>query len=267
MVFIPPFLVRKLQVSASAHEALFSQDRSHLDPKANPTCLSLPPSLLYFFVSFFNVSFAFLHVCAKCDVSFSRPLISPCEKLFAFIYVFQNCVYPCYCLCVPFPSLICIVVQSVTCSFYTIFSLCIILVPLLHAKHYVISTAFPGNITVVAGDGRQVPPVVPGGGQSETCAASIMSSSYYRGNVRVRYPTETMRNAEDLPFSSMVSSVGDGLARAGSDGLIDIPGVRRETDLQSSLDLAFPPTTLADPLSCSRHCVVNFACTLTTFTS
>ena len=47
---------------------------------------------------------------------------------------------------------------------------------------------------VLAGNGRQIPPVVPGGGQSETCAAYIMSSSYCRSNAQVRYLTETMRN-------------------------------------------------------------------------
>lgn len=116
---------------------------------------------------------------------------------------------------------------------------------------------FPGKIVVLAGDGRQIPPVVPGGGQSETCAASIMSSSYYRDNVQVRNLTKTMRNKEDPPFSKMVDKIGDGLPAPDLDGLVDIPGVGTETDLQSSLDFVFPPHILADPRSCSKHCVVT----------
>ncbi|CAN0280642.1 unnamed protein product, partial [Scytosiphon promiscuus] len=119
------------------------------------------------------------------------------------------------------------------------------------------STAFSGKIMVLAGDGRQIPPVVPRGGQSETCAASIMSSSYYRDNVQVRNLTRTMRNKEDPSFSSMVDRIGDGLALPDSDGLVDIPGLHTEVELEPSLDFVFPPNILADPVSCSKHCVVT----------
>ena len=81
---------------------------------------------------------------------------------------------------------------------------------------------------VLAGNGRQIPPVVPGGGQSRICAAFIMSSSYCRSNVQVRYLTETMRNKEDPCFSAMVDGIGDGVALSGSDGLVDTPDVRGE---------------------------------------
>lgn len=110
---------------------------------------------------------------------------------------------------------------------------------------------------VLAGDGRQIPPVVPRGGQSETCAASIMSSSYYRDNVQVRNLTKTMRNKEDPSLSSMVDRIGDGLALPDSDGLVDIPGLHTEVELEPSLDFVFPPNILADPVSCSKHCVVT----------
>ena len=52
---------------------------------------------------------------------------------------------------------------------------------------------------VLAGDGRQIPPVVPGGGQSETCVTSIRSGSYNRDNVQVRNLTKTVRNKK-IPF-------------------------------------------------------------------
>ena len=89
--------------------------------------------------------------------------------------------------------------------------------------YFVISPAVPGEIMVLAGNGRQIPPVVPGGGQSRIF---IMSSSYCRSNVQVRYLTETMRNKEDPSFSAMVDGIGDGVALAGSDGLVDTPDVR-----------------------------------------
>ncbi|CAN0478265.1 unnamed protein product [Laminaria digitata] len=52
----------------------------------------------------------------------------------------------------------------------------------------------------------------------------------------------------------MVDSIGDGLALPDSDGLVDIPRLQTEGELQSSLDYVFPPNVLADPVSCSKHC-------------
>ena len=59
---------------------------------------------------------------------------------------------------------------------------------------------------------------------------------------------------------------GEGVAFADSDGLVDIPGVRGEICLQSSLDFAFPRTILGGPVSGSRHCVVTY-CLMKTLTS
>ncbi|CAN0494970.1 unnamed protein product, partial [Laminaria digitata] len=38
-----------------------------------------------------------------------------------------------------------------------------------------------------------------------------------------------------------------------SEGLVDIPGLQTEVELQSSLDYVFPPNFLADPVSCSKY--------------
>ncbi|CAN0475637.1 unnamed protein product [Laminaria digitata] len=84
-----------------------------------------------------------------------------------------------------------------------------------------------------------------------------MPSLYHRDNVQVRTLTKTMRNKEDPSFSLMVDSIGDGLALPDSDGLVDIPGLQTEVELQSSLDYVFPPNFLADPVSCSKHCDVT----------
>ena len=96
----------------------------------------------------------------------------------------------------------------------------------------------------LAGDGRQIPPIVPGGGKSETCAPSTMSSSNFSEEVQVRYLTETMRNTEDPSLAAMVDGIGNGVALADSDGLVDIPGVRGEITLQSSLEFAPPKKKL-----------------------
>lgn len=124
-------------------------------------------------------------------------------------------------------------------------------------SYFFCSPAFSRKIVVLAGDGRQIPPVIPSVGQSETCAASILSSSYYSGNPKVRNLTKTMRKREDPSFSSMVGKIRDGLPLPDSDGLVDTPGVLTEVDLQSSLDFVFSPVVLADPVSCCKHFVVT----------
>ena len=62
-----------------------------------------------------------------------------------------------------------------------------------------IHTAFPGfKVGALARDGRRIPPIVPGGGQSKTCAASKHA---HPENTKVRNLTKTMKNREDPSLS------------------------------------------------------------------
>lgn len=66
-----------------------------------------------------------------------------------------------------------------------------------------------------------------------------------------------MKNWREPSFSSIVIRIYDGVLRPDSDGLVNIPGVLAELDLESSLDLVFPPELSADPVACSKHFVVT----------
>ena len=113
--------------------------------------------------------------------------------------------------------------------------------------------AMKGKVFLMAGDARQIGPVVEFGGEAETYQASIMSSKFYRDNVQVYHLSKTMRNIGDPAFSTMVDRIGDDLLSPDADGLIEIDGVKTETDLDSSIDYIFPPEVLRDPLLCSKR--------------
>lgn len=114
-----------------------------------------------------------------------------------------------------------------------------------------------GKVLLMAGDARQIGPVVEFGGEAEIYQASIMSSKFYRDNVQVFHLSKTMRNIGDPAFSRMVDRIGDGLLSPDADGLIEIHGVKTETDIESSIDYVFPPEVLRDPLLCSKRAIIT----------
>ena len=112
-------------------------------------------------------------------------------------------------------------------------------------------------MVILAGDTRQLPPVVAGGGEAETCAASVLSSAFYRDNVRVCNLTKTMRNRDDPEFSKMVDNFGDGLCDVDHDGFTTISGVETETSIENAVDFVYPPEVLQDPVACSRRAIIS----------
>ncbi|CAN0450238.1 unnamed protein product, partial [Ectocarpus sp. 8 AP-2014] len=90
---------------------------------------------------------------------------------------------------------------------------------------------FPGKVVVLAGDTRQLPPVVPHGGEAETIAASVMSSAYYRDNVEILHLNRTMRNKGDPDFSKMVDDI--------------------------AINFVFPEDVLQDPSACAKRGIIS----------
>lgn len=126
--------------------------------------------------------------------------------------------------------------------------------------HWVASlfrTGYAGKIICVAGDTRQIPPVVVNGGESETCAASVLSSSYYRKHAKVRNLSKTMRNRHDPKFSAMVDDIGDGAIDTDVDGFVSIPGVAIRTDLETAVDFVYPADVLVDPVKCAKRAIIT----------
>ncbi|CAN0439159.1 unnamed protein product, partial [Ectocarpus fasciculatus] len=103
----------------------------------------------------------------------------------------------------------------------------------------------------------QLAPVVVNGAEADTCAASVLSSSYYRARVKVFRLTKTMRNREDPPFSKMVDDIGDGVSPVDEEGFTTISGVQTEQDLEKSIDFVFPLEVLKDPIACAKRAVIS----------
>lgn len=99
--------------------------------------------------------------------------------------------------------------------------------------------------------------MVVNGAEAETCAASVLSSSFYRDKVTVFRLTKTMRNREDPEFSKMVDDIGDGISPVDEDGFTTISGVQTEDNLEEAIDFVFPPEVLQDPMACSKRAVVS----------
>ncbi|CAN0034246.1 unnamed protein product, partial [Ectocarpus fasciculatus] len=117
--------------------------------------------------------------------------------------------------------------------------------------------AFPGKVVVLAGDTRQLPPVVPNGGEADTTAASVLSSAFYRDNVEIFHLSKTMRNKDDPGFSKMVDDIGDGISPTDEAGLTTITGVRTEQALDAAIDFVFPGDVLQDPSACAKRGVIS----------
>ncbi|CAB1111373.1 unnamed protein product [Ectocarpus sp. CCAP 1310/34] len=117
--------------------------------------------------------------------------------------------------------------------------------------------AFPKKVFVIAGDTRQLPPVVANGGESETTAASVLSSAFYRDNVDVFHLNTTMRNKDDPDFSKMVDAIGDGEAPVDADGLVTMTGVDTALSLESAIDFVFPYYVLQNPTACAKRGIIS----------
>lgn len=133
--------------------------------------------------------------------------------------------------------------------------------PLSHTVNFVIPfllhAGFCNKVVVLAGDTRQLGPVVINGGEPETCAASVLSSSFCRDKVKVFRLTKTMRNRHDTGFSKMVDDLGDGVAPVDDDGFTTITGVQTEENVEKAIDFVFPPEIFADPLACSKRAIIS----------
>ena len=105
---------------------------------------------------------------------------------------------------------------------------------------------FPGEVTVLAGDGRQIPPVVPGGGQSDIyiymCHLHYGQFILSPQRLKVRDVAKKIINREDPSFSSMVDRIiGHGVLRPDPDRLVNIPGVLYRAYLRIFPCLRPPP--------------------------
>lgn len=101
-------------------------------------------------------------------------------------------------------------------------------------------------------------PVVINGGEPETCAASTLSSSFYRDRVKVFRLTKTMRNRDDPQFSKMVDDLGDGVAPVDDDGFTTITGVQTVHDVDKAIEFVFPREVFTDPVACSKRSIISF---------
>lgn len=130
-----------------------------------------------------------------------------------------------------------------------------IIVPIL--LPIVPNVGFGNKVVILAGDTRQLAPVVVNGGEAEICSASVLSSPYYSDKVKVFRLTKTMRNREDPDFSNMVDEIGDGKSPVDDDGYTTVTGVSTELDAEKAIDFVFPSSVLSDPVSCSKRAVVT----------
>lgn len=119
------------------------------------------------------------------------------------------------------------------------------------------SSAFPNKVIILAGDTRQLAPVVINGAEADTTAASVLSSSFYRDNASVFHLTRTMRNRGDPDFSKMVDDIGDGTYPVGDDGFTIINNVQTVTSIGSAIDFVFPEDILANPEECSKRSIIS----------
>jgi hypothetical protein len=108
---------------------------------------------------------------------------------------------------------------------------------------------FGGKVLIGLGDFRQVAPVVPGGGETATYLASLLSSSLWRHFHFVEL-LAPIRNACDPDFSKFVDNLGEDPALQQVN--ID-PFIKRCPSLQQAQDLLFPTTMLAHPETCVKR--------------
>lgn len=109
---------------------------------------------------------------------------------------------------------------------------------------------FGGKVVVLLGDFRQTCPVIRHGTRQQIVEASISSSALWN-EFSVHRLTQPIRNAEDLPYSAFVDSVGDGLGPYVELGMLE--RVSRQEDL---IQFVYPEDVLQDPVACLKRAIL-----------
>jgi len=120
------------------------------------------------------------------------------------------------------------------------------------------SKPFGGKTVLFAGDFRQIPPVVEAGGKFDIILASVRSSPLWH-EVLIRQLTRPEREL-DAVHADVVHRIGAGTyptTHKSSNGyrLIHLSHLRTETEIEPTIDFAFPDLT--NPYECSQRAILT----------
>ena len=117
---------------------------------------------------------------------------------------------------------------------------------------------FGGKVVVIAGDPRQIPPVVKSNNKEDVLANSVTSSPSWT-HVRVMQLTLPQRDAADPQFSRFVDAVGDGATEVDAEGRVALEKLLVVTSAKDALTAFLKSSGATIGTSSSICCLTNSA--------
>ena len=119
---------------------------------------------------------------------------------------------------------------------------------------------FGGVLTIFAGDFRQIPCIVPGGGLGDIIRSSIKQLPMWQTVKHLRLTKP--RRALDPEFADWLLTVGDGTAETvqlGEDPVrvIPLPNISVTPDVDKLADFVYPPDILSNPDECAKRAILS----------
>ncbi|XP_055371975.1 ATP-dependent DNA helicase pif1-like [Condylostylus longicornis] len=119
---------------------------------------------------------------------------------------------------------------------------------------------FGGKIILLAGDFRQIPPIVPGASPKEIISSSLRSSALWQ-NFSILTLLHSMRAVHDAEFSVFIRRLGEGRIPSvkQNDGvdLIKLPNIPFETSVEKLISFVFPRNIIENSNECSKRAILS----------